>query len=262
MRALLVFSITTCFGFPALAGEILVQLAGDSFDGPPAFEIALDDKTVGTGELDPAVPADQPKTFTFQVPDGTLAGAKMFSVRLTNDLYAAGKGDRNLYLFGARVGGRTLKANDFKLLEEGKLASSPSGASIPLLSDTQQAVADAPSDGWLATAGTADCGRELQLTGYAVNEFNLNPAREEQLVQFLSATVSGACALSVTGYASPSGTEAVNKKVSQARAEKVMDFILSSKTSFTSQQVVAGGSTGQFGKNDRDNRRVVVTLSN
>jgi len=260
MRNLLALSIVLSLGAPAFAGQVSVQLAGDSFEGPAAFELALDGKAIASAELDPASPPDVPKTYRFDVPDDSLRAGREFSVRLTNDRYVAGQGDRNLYLFGAKVGDRSLAAGDFQVQEDGRPQDRPAGPSVGLLSDNQRAVAVAPEGGWLPAANQADCTAELQITGYAVNIFDLDQDQKTKLTAFLATVPDASCALSITGYASGSGRKEINDKISQQRAEKVGDFVRESAAKFASQRIVAAGATTQFGTRDQDNRRVVVKL--
>lgn len=261
MRSLFAFPLVLSLGSPALAGEVSVQLAGDAFDGSAAFELALDGKAVASGQLDPANSSDNPKTFRFDVPDENLRAAREFSVRLTNDHFVAGKGDRNLYLFGAQVGNKVLSVSDFNLLQDERPQDRKDASLIGLLADNQRAVAFAPQGGWLGIQSESVCDVELQVTGYGINAIDLDQKQKGVLKKFLTTIDSGSCALSIMGYASASGSDEVNRKVSQWRADGVLSFIRDSKVRFASESVVAVGATTQFGKKDQDNRRVVVKIA-
>ena len=107
------FLLVLVLPLPAVGAELAVTLSGTAYEGGAAFAVALSGITVGKGVVDPGTDPKLGKTFDFQVDDALLAKNGDLTLVLTNDLFVAGKGDRNLLIVGAKLGAASLDAADF-----------------------------------------------------------------------------------------------------------------------------------------------------
>ncbi|SUB00191.1 outer membrane protein A [Pannonibacter phragmitetus] len=161
--------------FPANAGSINVTftLAGEAFDGPPAYEIRYGDQEIAKGTVENAIDTstdgqlsklknwqDHQKEVTVTVDSADLEKNLPFSVHFTNDKWGgAGTAmDRNLYVLSAEVGCVKVPPQDIKVTDKALPQEDTTGPTRPKLSNNSSfAVIEPPSSGWLsASAKTAD----------------------------------------------------------------------------------------------------------
>jgi outer membrane protein OmpA-like peptidoglycan-associated protein len=131
----------------------------------------------------------------------------------------------------------------------------PATAAAP---STEAAVAEAPA---AAEVVEPSCvvDASLVLTDFANGEAYVTEKTAQELIGFFKSLSVDRCKLGVAGYSSPGGEPEINRAVSQARADAVLDFIKRRKLTFTSAEAVGHGETTEFG-NAAANRRVVVTV--
>jgi outer membrane protein OmpA-like peptidoglycan-associated protein len=259
------------------AAEVAVTLTGTDFNGGPAFEVSIGSTIVGTGRLDPIPPAGAGKTFVFDVPDATLAAGGDLGVRMTNDAFEAGVGDRNLKVLGASIAGNVVDLSDFRVVRAGELL--PTRESGSLWNNSDVALASPPAGGWTRattptaeTAPAAATGAPAQPTAavtckpqtvavlFSVNETTLSAANEKLLGDALAA--ADGCHATITGYSSTTGSSAANLRVSAARAQVVVDYLVEEGLPADAATASGRGETRRFGLGDASNRRVVVQFAN
>jgi hypothetical protein len=166
------FTLTTAVAFAE--SKIVISLAGEAFDGPPAFEISLAGKVIGSGTLKNAIETEtqgrlfsnaRPQSFleefTFTVPDAAFAADGEISIALTNDKYDdIEKGhDRNLFIDFISVNGLEVTSADLELVNAGEPFDLDFQAGLmPIYESNQRAVASPPAAGWPdpATAAAED----------------------------------------------------------------------------------------------------------
>lgn len=286
------FACTTVFALLVVvntsAAEIMLRLGGSAFEGGPSYAVLIGTRTIGSGTLD-TIPVDG-ALVVIDVDDALLRTTDPLTVRLTNDRFADGKGDRNLQVISAEVAGVPLNVGDFVVMREG----APIGDGRPpgtIFANLDAAVAEAPADGWLpalvAAAPSGDdrqtmattvepqiesrpapvparkaspCDASATITEFVHGATTLGAGERTKLQTVINQAASGECSVEVLGYASTSGATAINEALSAARAEVVM-AALSAEASFTASTVEGRGETTQFGDDPAANRRVTVQLS-
>lgn len=101
---------------------IQLIMAGNSYDGPPLFDLIIDGKVVAARQ---AVTADAAKgekqTFTYTLPNLRLA--QQVQVRFLNDKWAGPGLDRNIHLFSVTLDGKTLANKDATFVVSGNRPS-------------------------------------------------------------------------------------------------------------------------------------------
>ncbi len=159
--------------FPANAGSINVTftLAGEAFDGPPAYEIRYGDQEIAKGTVENAIDTstdgplskltdwqDHQKAVTFTVDSADLEKNQPFSVHFTNDKWGgAGTAmDRNLYVLSAEIGSVKVPAQDIKVLDKAQPKDNATGPRSARLSNNSSiAVIEPPATGWLPASAQA-----------------------------------------------------------------------------------------------------------
>ena len=247
------------WGTAAGAGEIIISASGTSFEGGPAFTVRLGDQEVGSGQVEADQPPDTPAPFRFEVADEVLRANGELSVAFTNDEYGGPGRDRNLYIYGATVGGTELSPQDFRFERGGETQEAEADASfVELIIEGDEARAAAPAEGWLPAP--VSCEGEVAVTGFASGAVALTPEQEAALAPILAAAGSGDCSVVIAGYASLTGGSELNLEISEARARSVLDALVAGGASFAESRVVALGGTEEFGPDEEHNRRVVVQV--
>jgi outer membrane protein OmpA-like peptidoglycan-associated protein len=151
---------------PATAEEAMVKLtlAGEAYEGPPAFLVDFADTKIGEGAVDKAIDtttdgrifkqsdwAPYTQTFTFAIPGDVFKADGTVSVKLTNDDWG-GPGsnqDRTLILIHAVIDGIEVPAKDFVWMEKGETKQMPKGSKGLVLGINKAvAIANPPSGGW------------------------------------------------------------------------------------------------------------------
>ena len=250
-------------GSSVSAAEIHLRLTGTELEGGPSFQVLIDERVVGEGVVDPIPPSGEYSDYSFQVPDGELASSSALSVRLTNDMYREGVGDRNLIIGSATVADVELARSDFQILRNGEVRNGSDGF---LGRNSDVAIAKAPSTGWLGSGPSVPAeavGTECEpltvaVTGFSNGTFAINESQKAGLSALATET---SCQITVTGYSSVVGAEQTNRVIATRRAESVADYLVSVGISRDRMRVVGEGETEQFGSTHGDNRRVVVSAS-
>lgn len=280
----------------ASAGEsmVTVTLAGETYEAPPEFEVRFADKVIGNGKLTNALDtasqgrlkgqddwAEFTQSFSFAVPDDVFNPKGDAKFRLTNNAWGGPDTNlyRNLYLVSATVNGVELKPQDFELWLKGeKQTIEPDAKFVPLEQNSSFAVASPPSGTWPApesegsvsasskdavqTASapqTCSVTKTVNVTNFGINGTavpgggNLNELAEQIGNQ--------ACGITITGYASLSGSKEVNLVMSDERAKAVAAYLEKAGVDVSKMTTVAGGATSRFGSEYSSNRRVVVSVA-
>jgi outer membrane protein OmpA-like peptidoglycan-associated protein len=244
------------WGTAAGAGEIIISASGTSFEGGPAFTVRLGDQEVGSGQVEADQPPDTPAPFRFEVADEVLRANGELSVAFTNDEYGGPGRDRNLYIYGATVGGTELSPQDFQFERGGETQEAEADASfVELIIEGDEARAAARAEGWLPVP----CEGEVAVTGFASGAVALTPEQEAALAPILAAG-AGDCSVVIAGYASVTGSPEFNLQIAEARARSVLEALVAGGASFAESRVVALGGTEEFGPDEEANRRVVVRV--
>lgn len=143
---------------------VKLSIAGEAYDGPPAFSVLLGKTVIGKGTLDKAIdtetvgrlfasakPGSYLQDFTFTVPDRLFKPDAKVSVILTNDKYKAEEigRDRNLFVRSVTINGQEVDAADLILLVDGKPERIDFQAGfLPVYQTRDAAVAEPPAGGW------------------------------------------------------------------------------------------------------------------
>ncbi|NJS15148.1 MAG: hypothetical protein HC788_11685, partial [Sphingopyxis sp.] len=114
--------------------EIRLMMAGEAYDGPPAFELRMEGRLVGSGFVTSALdtrtggrlyfnaqPQNYVREFVFKIPEATFDPKAELTVSLVNDRYSKeGRGhDRNLFIQSISVNGQMLRSGDIELRASG-----------------------------------------------------------------------------------------------------------------------------------------------
>ena len=143
-------------------------LAGEAYDGPPHFEVTLNDKIIGEGDVDKSIDTitqgrlvvdgvkrSQSESYTFTVEASQFDSHAALRIRMTNDKFDDVNqiGDRNLYVISANINGHEISASDFFHRAGEKLSELPLVANmVALFRDEDVAIAEPPAEGWPAPA--------------------------------------------------------------------------------------------------------------
>ena len=159
---------------PAMADSLVtISIAGEAYDGPPSFDLLIDDKVVGSGTLRMAIeteadgrlftkprPSSFLEQFSFTVPDDLLTPDAEISLMLTNDKFTRIDGagedrvlDRNLFIDFVRVNDIEVTSADMVLIHDGVIMEYNYQAGLlPIYEAGFRAVARPPQGGWLTGA--------------------------------------------------------------------------------------------------------------
>lgn len=149
---------------------VVISLAGEAFEGPPAFELMVGDKVIGAASLERAIetevdgrlfsnprPSRFLEEFTFTVPDDSLLPGAEISIALTNDKYAASEDgvasedgfDRNIFVAFIRVNGHEVPSADMALTQAGEIQDLDYQAGLlPIYEAGQRIIVKPPAGGW------------------------------------------------------------------------------------------------------------------
>jgi hypothetical protein len=235
---------------PAHATEIAVWLGGTAFEGGPAFQVTIDGTDVGQGVVDPIPSTATGSRFAFEVPDDLLGTASELQIRLTNDKYDPAGGDRNLRVLSEGI-----------RLPPESISIETAGGRIRadgwLFQKTDVAVVRPPDGQW--PPPRAQCDASVTIGPFGLGEISVSESTI-QLGPILD-QAHGSCGVIVTGYSSAGGTPEVNRSIAEQRARAVLALLRKLGATFKTEQVVAFGSTNQFGPTAADNRRLVVRVA-
>ena len=154
----------TSAGAQAQDSIVTVVLAGEAYDGPPAFAVTFNGAVVGQGVVDKAIdtiakgrivahgamqgPAE---SFTFRVPSKEFDPHAELRIALTNDKFDEVNkvGDRNLYVVSASVNGREIQGPDFvRRFGDSRSPLPLILGMVPLPRNADLAIAEPPPEGW------------------------------------------------------------------------------------------------------------------
>ena len=100
----------------------------------------------------------------------------------------------------------------------------------------------------------------ISLTGFKNATVKVS-ASDQQAIAALAHSIAGrGCYVTVTGYSGVSGDASYNGNLNSTRAGNVARLLTSLGVQVAARGVVNGGPTDQFGKRNKDNVRVVVTI--
>jgi outer membrane protein OmpA-like peptidoglycan-associated protein len=253
---------------PTAAAELKIDLAGDFYNGAPAFEVIADDKVVSAGTVsDPS--GDE---ITVEVGNASAIGIRFFNDAvgpLDSEGYPAPGADRNLVIRsiefnGGRILGKDLPTGrgrvvrgDYMVVATNQLVEIPFAGmgDIVATNDAEKIEAAIVND--QNEIRGSSCDLEVQVTGYANGAVN---PRSEQQAQLEDVFRAADCDIIVTGYSSSAGPTDANKRIAEQRAQAVLDFLRAQGAEFTNEEVVGFGETTDYGGTQAANRRVVVQL--
>ncbi len=238
-------------------------------------------------------PASLVNVATFEVPDGLLTPTSQITVRFSaGDSYDAALGaDTNFYIASLAIDDAAIALDSATIsdpanpagtvnLEAGLLGLYATGATASFAVPSMEAATNepaaaepaaeqAPDEPKVAAAPepapapepVCDAAATLEVTGFGNNGLTLAADAKADL-DALAATLTGQdCAITVVGYASTSGSEAANQRISLARAELVRDQLMAAGVNGGAMTTTGAGETNQFGDSQESNRRVVVTVA-
>lgn len=155
--------------------NVAITIAGEAYEGAPAFEIRMGDNVVGRGVVDKAIDTQIDgrlfgvssltlylEHFEFEIPDEIFDPSAAVTIVLTNDRYLdVDYGyDRNLFIQQVVVNGSEIAGERIKVIEYGSIeVDVPLHMGLrPLYGGGQVAVATPPTRGWplLAPEGMDD----------------------------------------------------------------------------------------------------------
>lgn len=148
--------------------NITITLAGEAFDGPPAYEIRYGDREIAKGTVENAIDTStegplskltdwqaHQKAVSIPIDSEDLSKNLPLTVNFTNDKWG-GAGttmDRNLYVLSAEVGSVKVPAQDIKVLDKAQPKDDATGQRGARLGNNSSiAVIEAPATGWLPAA--------------------------------------------------------------------------------------------------------------
>ena len=150
-------------GTAAADSTVVISMAGEAFDGAPAFEVRIGDRVIGRGILDKAIdtvadgriyrnaaPAKYLQEFTYTI-DDTLPAPAAVTIALTNDKFVPVDDghDRNVFVNFVEVNGLKVGAADITVLRGPKKEVLDRQAGfVPLYENVNRAVAQPPATGW------------------------------------------------------------------------------------------------------------------
>ena len=153
---------------PSLAAaqdsSVTLTLAGEAYDGPPAFTVTFNGQTIGKGAVKTAIDTiikgrlvtnntinGTTERFQFNIPSAIFDPNAPLDIYFTNDKFDTVNkiGDRNLYVVSANINGREVPASDFAtLLSDSPTATTLISGMLFLPGNTTSARAAAPPGGW------------------------------------------------------------------------------------------------------------------
>jgi outer membrane protein OmpA-like peptidoglycan-associated protein len=227
--------------------------AGDTEIFSGSVTAAFD--TVAGGRLTEADIAGHQQSFTIAIPDGATA----VTLRMTNDATSPDDGDwhRNIYIVAAQLDGVPLPQSAMSRT----LADEPAPLELKFDLVALFRNADAivlPIAGGTGAPQPACDQPDLHIPGFAINSARLPAAAAAQLAA-LAETLTEACRLTIVGYSSSSGPQAVNDRLSEARGKAVFDYLAGRAGGRLQAIIKAGGATAAFGTGT-DNQRVVILI--
>jgi outer membrane protein OmpA-like peptidoglycan-associated protein len=122
-------------------------------------------------------------------------------------------------------------------------------------------VAAATSEPEPAQEPLCDVATTLDITGFGNNGLSLDDAAKADLDALAASLAGQDCAIDILGYASSSGSDSANARISLARAHLVEEHLTAAGIDASAITADGAGETRQFGDSQQSNRRVVVTVA-
>lgn len=268
-----------------------------AIDGTVIGEGTVDnaiDTTAGATMRAAEDPASLVDLVTFPIPQSLLVDGAVLTVTFSGGSYDAATGaDTNLYIASIEIDGRPLALEEAQLndganpdgaimLVGGMLGLYANGATASFTLDavpatdmaqTEPPAAEPQAEPEAAEPAAASpveppaaapvctTATTLEVSGFGNNGLSLADAARGD-IDALEASLSGQdCVITVTGYASTSGSDSANQRISLARAELVRDQLIEAGIAAEAITTTGAGETDQFGDSQQDNRRVVITVA-
>lgn len=256
------------------------------------------DTTAGEVMRAAADPAALVVVETFPIPAALLSDGAVVTVTFSGGSYDQATGaDTNLYIASLEIDGRPLALESAKLadganpdgaimLVGGMLGLYANGATASFTLDAAEAlpepaVAEAPApavekakpapvvEPEVAAAPEPVATPEpvcittttLDIVGFGNNGLTLADDAKADLDALAAILAGQDCLIDITGYASTSGGDSANERISLARAELVGQHLTSAGIDAGGITVTGAGETRQFGDAQENNRRVVVSVA-
>jgi outer membrane protein OmpA-like peptidoglycan-associated protein len=122
-------------------------------------------------------------------------------------------------------------------------------------------VAAATSEPEPAREPLCDVATKLDITGFGNNGLTLDDAAKADLDALAASLAGQDCTIDILGYASSSGSDSANARISLARARLVAAHLTAAGIDASAITADGAGETRQFGDSQQSNRRVVVTVA-
>jgi outer membrane protein OmpA-like peptidoglycan-associated protein len=290
-KVALIGALAVVSAVPAGAAEIVIEAAAVRDGGTPRLDVKADARVIGSITFDaaPEGPADP-----------AAAAAVTARVALSDDLdprrliltvpaaRAGGPGaGTGVLVRRVALDGVSLPAVAARLSAEGAMRSrsgillSPGGSVVfarpyggwpkppppppaPVeQAETAQPAPAVPAPGPASPAPPPDvrCPPDSEaIVGYGTKDVEVPAGAMPVIARVARAVVGRPCRVSVVGYASISGTAAVNLDLSRRRAEAVAQALVVAGVPRTRLEIRAEGATDRFGP-QRENRRVMIEVA-
>lgn len=254
------------------------------------------DTTTGAVMLAVTDPAALVVVETFPIPEALLTDGAVVSVTFTGGSYdPETRADTNLYIASLAVDGRPLALQAAKLADGANpagtvtlvggmlglyangatasftlsMAETEAAPAVPAMAEAPEAAAESPAEPEVAAAPEPDLASEaicdatttLDITGFGNNEPTLVDDAKAGLDALAASLAGQDCVIDIIGYASTSGSDSANQRLSLARAELVLQYLAAAGVDAGAITVTGAGETDQFGETQQSNRRVVVRVA-
>jgi outer membrane protein OmpA-like peptidoglycan-associated protein len=211
--------------------NLKVRAGGQSYNGPPILQVFADDKLVGQAEMTSAPDVVDGKvaatgevlasmgTYPFVVKD--LEKVQKIELRYGNDASNddSSKGDRNLWIAGIELNGKSYNATDLKISAN---HSEAYGDAIALYSNGSLELMR-PEAGWPQPKVACKLPKTIQLTGFESNSPVLTAqsmAEVKRAIPTLRALRD--CSLIIRARTSRAGAPGGLQKLASARAAELL----------------------------------------
>lgn len=249
MRSVIGIAVFVGWTLAVHAAPLQLELGADLYQGGADFEVMADGDVVGRGTAKSA----NGERFEFEVPDNVTEVGVRFKNDLVGPKDADGQiavgADRNLIIISAAIGDKIWEGDTFTG------AGFARGNSLVVTRNSVARLQIGPRSA--DSVDKALCDANIKVGDYANGEVTLEPAQKQKLAPILE---TPRCRITVTGYSSTAGAAGANKAISLKRAQAVLDYLIQSGATFSSQDVTGFGETEKFGASQASNRIVVVEL--
>jgi outer membrane protein OmpA-like peptidoglycan-associated protein len=140
-------------------------------------------------------------------------------------------------------------------------APAPAAGGEPAIEPEAEAEVAAAAEPAAAQEPLCDVATTLDITGFGNNGLTLDDAAKADLDALVASLAGQDCAIDILGYASSSGSDSANARISLARAQLVQEHLTAAGIDASAITADGAGETRQFGDSQQSNRRVVVTVA-